>query len=153
MPLNETYNITHYIKKFSFGAPIFGAINPLDNVTQVDEHMSSCFKYYIKVVPTAYMSLRGASVESNQFSVTESVLLPNKTDERGSIAGFPGIYFIYDIFPIKLVYVEKRTSVFVFFTSIFAVIGGLFTFSGLLDRFIHHSLNSMAKKVELGKQN
>jgi endoplasmic reticulum-Golgi intermediate compartment protein 3 len=48
-------------------------------------------------------------------------------------------------------YTEERTSFLHFLTSVCAIVGGVFTVSGIIDAFIYHSGKAMKKKVDLGK--
>ena len=51
-----------------------------------------------QVVPTSYKYLRGSLLQTNQFSVTEHFrpIVP------GTGASLPGIFFFYDLSPIKV---------------------------------------------------
>ena len=46
---------------------------------------------------------------------------------------------------------EKRTSFLHFVTSVCAIVGGVFTVSGIVDAFIYHGQQAIRKKVDLGK--
>lgn len=41
----------------------------------------------------------------------------------------PGIHFFYDFYPVMVEYTHKKPSFLQFLTSVFAVIGGIFTIS------------------------
>ena len=45
----------------------------------------------------------------------------------------PGVFFIYDISPIKVKFTEKQQSFTYFLTSLCAIVGGVFTVAGMLD--------------------
>jgi hypothetical protein len=49
-------------------------------------------------------------------------------------------------------FVEERKSFTHFLTGVCAIIGGVFTVAGIIDALVYHSLKSLKKKVELGKQ-
>jgi hypothetical protein len=49
-------------------------------------------------------------------------------------------------------YREERTSFLHFLTSVCAIVGGVFTVSGILDAFVYHGAQAVRKKVDLGKQ-
>ena len=70
----KQFNMSHTIKKLSFGAEYPGIVNPLDGHSQVDTTPSESggvmFQYFVKVVPTMYQSLDGSTMGTNQFSVT-----------------------------------------------------------------------------------
>ncbi|RZR97126.1 hypothetical protein BHM03_00026248, partial [Ensete ventricosum] len=67
------------------------------------------------------------------FSVTEHF----KSDDTGRLQSVPGVFFFYDLSPIKL-RVSFRLS-------------GIFTVSGILDSFIYHGQRAIKKKMEIGK--
>jgi len=58
---------------------------------------------------------------------------------------------MYDLSPIMVKFAEHRKSFPHFLTNVCAIIGGVFTVAGIIDSFIYHSLRSIEKKVEIGK--
>ena len=48
---------------------------------------------------------------------------------------------------------QERSSLSHFRTSVCAIVGGVFTVSGLIDSFIFHGARAIKKKMELGKLN
>lgn len=140
------YNITHKINKLSFGEEFPGVVNPLDGAQWTQHTSSGVYQYFIKVVPTIYIDIRGHKIHSNQFSVTEHF-----RDEHSYPKSAPGVYFIYDFSPIKVIYTEGKTTFLHFLTNICAIIGGVFTVAGIIDSFIYHGQRALKKKMELGK--
>ena len=63
----------------------------------------------------------------------------------------PSAVFSYDISPMQVVVKEERMSFASFLTQICAIIGGVFTVTGLIDGFIFHGGNTLRKKMEIGK--
>jgi hypothetical protein len=148
-------DLQHKINSLSFGIPFPGAVNPLDNVTKVaDTTDGAMFQYFLKVVPTVYENIGGERISTNQFSVTEHYrsLPPVDHNRPGHEHSLPGVYFIYDISPIMVRYEERRKSFTHFLTGVCAIVGGVFTVAGIVDSLVYHSLRSLQKKVELGKQ-
>lgn len=41
----------------------------------------------------------------------------------------PGIHFFYDFYPVMVEYTHRKTGFLQFLTSVFAVVGGIFTIS------------------------
>ena len=113
--------------------------------TQEAQH--GVYQYFLKVVPTIYKGFRGHTIDSNQFSATEHF----KSSEMGLFQSPPGVYFFYDLSPIKVTFTEQHVSFFHFLTSVCAIIGGVFTVAGIVDAFIYHGQKAIKKKVELGK--
>ncbi|CAM6024860.1 unnamed protein product [Sphagnum balticum] len=142
----ESFNVSHKINELSFGAHFPGVVNPLDGVVNIQKSAHGMYQYFIKVVPTLYTDIRGHKIATNQFSVTEHFI------KGGSGSRYvPGLFFIYDLSPIKVKFVEERVSFLHFLTNVCAIVGGIFTVSGIIDSFIYHGHRAIKKKVELGK--
>ncbi|CAL5434387.1 unnamed protein product [Camellia sinensis] len=80
---------------------------------------------FFLVVPTIYTNVRGRTIQSNQFSVTEHF----KGSEIGRFQSPHGVYFFYDLSPIK----------------------SIFTVAGIVDSFVYHGRKALKKKMEIGK--
>ncbi|KAL3617267.1 hypothetical protein CASFOL_038812 [Castilleja foliolosa] len=143
----ESYNISHTINKLSFGDSIPGITNPLDGVQWAQGTPNGVYQYFIKVVPTVHTNIRGYTIESNQFSVTEHY----KSSEEDHFRSLPGVFFFYDLSPIKVTFTEEHTSFLHFLTHICAIVGGIFTVAGIVDSFIFHGQKAIKKKMDLGK--
>nr|APR63575.1 hypothetical protein [Populus tomentosa] len=143
----ESYNISHRINRLAFGDYFPGVVNPLDGIQLMHETPNGVQQFFIKVVPTIYTDIRGRTVHSNQYSVTEHF----KKSELMRLDSLPGVYFIYDFSPIKVTFKEEHTSFLHFMTSICAIIGGIFTIAGIVDSFIYHGRRAIKKKMEIGK--
>ncbi|XP_008804334.2 endoplasmic reticulum-Golgi intermediate compartment protein 3-like isoform X1 [Phoenix dactylifera] len=142
----ESYDISHKINKLSFGKEFPGVINPLDGAQWTRQASSGMYQYFIKVVPTIYTDIRGRKIHSNQFSVTEHFKDGNVYPKPP-----PGVFFFYDFSPIKVIFTEENKSLLHFLTNLCAIVGGVFTVSGIIDAFIYHGQRAIKKKMELGK--
>ncbi|KAJ4874263.1 Endoplasmic reticulum vesicle transporter protein [Raphanus sativus] len=105
------------------------------------------YQYFIKVVPTEYTDVKGHVIQSNQFSVTEHF---EKT-EAGRTQSLPGVFFFYDLSPIKVIFTEQHVEFLHFLTNVCAIVGGIFTVSGIIDSFVYHGQRAIKKKMEIGK--
>ncbi|XP_052192544.1 uncharacterized protein LOC127801428 [Diospyros lotus] len=143
----DIYNISHKINKLAFGHYFPGVVNPLDGVQWVQETPNGIYQYFIKVVPTIYTDIRGRTIQSNQFSVTEHY----KSFELGRLQSPAGVYFFYDLSPIKVTVTEGHAPFLHFVTYLCAIIGGIFTVAGIVDSFIYHGKRAVKKKIEIGK--
>ncbi|KAG9157686.1 hypothetical protein Leryth_014192 [Lithospermum erythrorhizon] len=103
------------------------------------------YQYFVKVVPTIYTDIRGRIINSNQFSVTEHY----KSVEEGQT--LPGVFFFYDLSPIKVTFKEEHVSFLHFVTNVCAIVGGIFTVAGIVDSFVYHGHKALKKKREIGK--
>eukprot|EP00850_Spirogloea_muscicola_P009287 SM000052S17679 [mRNA] locus=s52:18386:21667:- [translate_table: standard] len=137
--------LTHKVNSLSFGAHFPGILNPLDNAEWIQVRDIGMYQYFIKVVPTIYTDLRGHAIPTNQawehfrpsaFSMGQAI---------------PGVFFFYDLSPIKVKFMETRTSFLHFVTNVCAIVGGVFTVSGIIDAFVYHGHKAIKKKMEIGK--
>ncbi|MQL91473.1 hypothetical protein Taro_024083 [Colocasia esculenta] len=143
----ESFNISHKINRLAFGEYFPGVVNPLDSVQWVQHTQHGMYQYFIKVVPTVYTDITGRTIQSNQFSVTEHF----RSDNIGHQHSLPGVFFFYDLSPIKVTFTEGHVSFLHFLTNVCAIVGGVFTVSGILDSFVYHSQRAIKKKMEIGK--
>ncbi len=167
------FNMSHTVNKLSFGADFPGQVNPLDGAAAVQSGGHLMYQYFIKVVPTLYKDIRGKLLRTAQFSVTE---FPKPVDILSGRT-LPGVFCFYDINPIQarpargrdpreahltrtpcraraaqVRFAETKSSFTHFLTSVCAIVGGVFTVSGLIDSFLYHGGRALRKKMELGKQ-
>jgi len=121
---------------------------PLDGTSGLDEQGATMFQYYLKIVPTTYARADGGTFASNQFSVTRHQKATGILSGEG---GMPGVFFSYELAPFMVKYSEKEKSLGHFLTGLCAIIGGVFTVAGILDKLVYSSARIIQKKVELGK--
>ncbi|XP_024971782.1 endoplasmic reticulum-Golgi intermediate compartment protein 3-like [Cynara cardunculus var. scolymus] len=145
----ESFNVSHRINRLAYGDYFPGVVNPLDGVRWTQQTPSGMYQYFLKVVPTVYTDVSEHRIQSNQFSVTEHF----KGAEVGRLQTLPGVFFFYELSPIKVTFREEHVSFFHFLTNVCAIVGGVFTVSGILDSFIYHGQKAIRKKMEIGKLN
>lgn len=138
----EHFNTTHIIHSLGFGDYYPGIQNPLDATVKVVEGGSALYQYFIKVVPTIYQFTDGKQIISNQYSVTQHSR-PKNIQHPNVV---PGVFFIYDLSPIMVHIREEKRSFSHFLVGICAIIGGVFTVSGLLDSMLFNLSSGIAKK-------
>ncbi|KAL4431733.1 hypothetical protein ABPG77_002949 [Micractinium sp. CCAP 211/92] len=149
----QTFDFSHTIHKLAFGQEFPGMKNPLDGV-HVEQHLaqpdnSGLYQYFLKVVPTSYADLHNHTIYTNQFSVTEHFRETASPTAGGG--QLPGVFLFYDLSPIKVRFQESRLSFLSFLTSLCAIIGGVFTVSGIIDATVYHGQQAIKKKLDLGK--
>ena len=129
----DQFNITHTVNSLSFGDHFPGIKSPLDGEYRKLGDTHGMYQYYVKIVPTKYSYINGQEVRSNQYSVTEHMrhLAP------GSGRGIPGVYFYYQVSPLHATFEERRPSIFRFFTSACAIVGGSYAVMGIADTLLH----------------
>ncbi|KAG8493951.1 hypothetical protein CXB51_011279 [Gossypium anomalum] len=146
----DRFNLSHTINRLAFGDYFPGVVNPLDGVQWMQKQPIGMYQYFIKVVPTMYTDENGHTIQTNQFSVTEHF----KGAERGLLDNLSGVFFIYDLSPIKVTFAaEGHVSFLHFLTNVCAIVGGVFAVSGIIDSCIYHGQKAMKKKMEIGKFN
>ncbi|KAM7478958.1 hypothetical protein LguiA_027171 [Lonicera macranthoides] len=144
----DNYNISHKINRLAFGDYYPGIVNPLDRVQWIQETGHGSYQYFIKVVPTIYTDISGHTIQSNQFSATEHF----KSSQMGRSQSLPGVFFFYDLSPIKVTFKEEHVPFLHFMTNICAIVGGVFTVAGIVDSFVYHGQKALKKKkLEIGK--
>lgn len=84
----------------------------------------------------AYASLLSLSAPlpapPRQFSVTEHFRSVSSREGQG----LPGVFFFYELSPIMVKFTETRKSLPHFLTQLCAILGGVFTVAGMLDRLV-----------------
>jgi len=91
--------------------------------TNLDNHRMH--QYYLQVVPSHFKS-KNKLIHTNQFAVTEHLRHVNP----GSNRGLPGFYFFYEVSALQVEQEKIVRGWTHFFTSVCAVVGGIFTFMG-----------------------
>ena len=100
-----------------------------------------------QVVPTVYADASNRTT-SNQYSVTEHFRESAPVAGPVSARTLPGVFFFYDLSPIKVLITQQRPSFWRYVTNLCAIIGGVFAVSGLLDNAAY----GIARKMQMGKQ-
>ena len=138
--VDTSFNASHTIHGFAFGAPFPGQVNPLNDFTPP---AAGQWQYHVKVVPTTYEPLYGRSVDSAQYSATDFSL----NSEPGSgLLVMPGVFWRYDFSPILVRVVATRHSFAQFLVSLCGLVGGLYALSGLVDGGINRTLEMRKEK-------
>ncbi|CAD7931190.1 unnamed protein product [Amoebophrya sp. A25] len=103
---------------------------------------ATIFEYYCNVVPTTYERESGELRHVYQFTANGNTLQNTHA---------PGLYVRYGISPVTVKFVEDRVPFFTFFVQTLAIVGGLFTVAGLLESALHRGIQTVQRKLELGK--
>ncbi|KAL3424844.1 COPII-coated vesicle membrane protein [Phlyctema vagabunda] len=92
------------------------------------------------------------SIETHQYSVTSHGRSLNGGDDSAqghkeilhARGGIPGVFFSYDISPMKVINREERTKSFAgFLTGLCAIIGGTLTVAAAVDRGVYEGANRL----------
>eukprot|EP00941_MAST-03F_sp_MAST-3F-sp1_P000071 g71.t1 len=155
----QHYNSSHVINHISFGPNFSEQSNPLNGLRRIIDPRDSStgvYQYYLKVVPTLFTEsnlFKTTSISSCQYSFTEKFIpigeasnegLPedphhsrrNAHKHESVVAGLPGVFFIYDMSPF-IIHRNREAKPFRdYLARLCAIVGGLFTVSGIIDRMI-----------------
>uniref|UniRef100_A0A7S0B3M3 Endoplasmic reticulum vesicle transporter C-terminal domain-containing protein n=1 Tax=Minutocellus polymorphus TaxID=265543 RepID=A0A7S0B3M3_9STRA len=116
-----------------FGPDFPGASHQLDGQDRPISDAYAMHQYYLQVVPTEYKHLDDTTIRSNQYSVTEHT----RHVAPGSNRGLPGVFFFYEVSALHVQLEEYREGWIRFLTSVCAIVGGVFTVGGMLDRYVY----------------
>lgn len=125
---NGAANFSHRINDFSFGDNTHLVHNALNYELKVDRNLKMTYQYFVTVVATEV-----AGKKTFQYSVTE-----RETEikhEEGS-HGQPGIFFKYDISPIKVKVSLDRIPWRDLIISLIGLVGGIFATSAMINSLI-----------------
>ncbi|XP_075257862.1 endoplasmic reticulum-Golgi intermediate compartment protein 3-like [Convolutriloba macropyga] len=145
---NREFNSTHVIHSLSFGEVYPDMKNPLDGTSVVCSQINQMHTYYVKLVPTSYLSLNGSNLHTHQYSVTKH---SSKIDFKALSNGLPGVFFQYEFSPIMVRLRETPRSIGHLLTALCSIVGGVFTVASLVDSFIFQTSRVVSKKLEIGK--
>ena len=136
---------SHRIHHLSFGPTDAGHMrkNPLDGVEKDAPESTYNYIYFLKCVATSVYKLHSKEpIESMTYSVTAHERStnggvdkkdPTHVNARG---GIPGVFFAYDISPLKLIEREERGRFAAFMTAAMSSIGGIIAIAAFFDRAI-----------------
>ena len=148
-------NIQHRINQISFGQfnrkeiwsnfgkEISKLSASLTNIKRKNDYNSKIYQYYLKIVPTKFLTYSGKEINNYQYTYSSFA--------EYTLNEMPSIYFRYDISPITVEYKQYKETFLNFFINICAIIGGVFTITGIIDAIIHKSVMILLRKAEMNK--
>ncbi|KAK4538563.1 hypothetical protein CDCA_CDCA18G4588 [Cyanidium caldarium] len=151
----RTYNFSHRIHQLRFGPSFPGQKNALEGThnvfvsTAAESRLGTMAQYFCKLVPVTYRhrGQRAWTVESYEYSATDLTAVPDheRVHMTHASGALPGIFVFYDLQPIHVEYVESREyGLLHFVVQLCAIVGGVFTVSGLLDRVLFGAGRALA---------
>ncbi|KAJ2746340.1 ER-derived vesicles protein erv46 [Coemansia sp. BCRC 34301] len=148
------FDFSHTIHHLSFGDGFSAQANPLDGVTKTAHSTQAQFQYFTKIVGSEVRYLNGTVLKSNQYSATEFVkgdALASDLAKGVATRRTPGLFVMFDISPMRVIYTENKPSLGSFLTSVCAIVGGVFTVARLVDGFVFRTERALQRKQESGK--
>mmetsp|Transcript_41633 Transcript_41633/g.109906 ORF Transcript_41633/g.109906 Transcript_41633/m.109906 type:complete len:403 (-) Transcript_41633:47-1255(-) len=129
-------DFSHEVQGLSFGPPFPGLVDVLAGRKKanyraggVDHH-----QYDIHVIPTQYVEDGGTDISSHQYSVTEYTRRVNTQYADTTAAG---LWMSYTFTPFEVRVTRSRKSLWHFLTECCAILGGIFAFTGILDKLAY----------------
>jgi len=125
-----------------------GAHYPLDARERTVETGTGTHQYFLKLVPTVFSPLQGGlAIKTYQFSVTEHLRLiePASAALEAAQGVLPGVFFNYELSPLRARIEVRRRSVWHLLTRVCAVIGGVFVVMGVADALLFRAVEEMNK--------
>lgn len=121
--------------------------DPLEGEVRTTSKSNYMYQYFIKVVSTELKLVNGETSRSHQYAVTSSEADLDKLGQGGiaqaqmgaGFPGIPGVFFLYEISPLKAVHEETRGSFLAFVANTCALAGGILTIAGLTDRLYNRA--------------
>ncbi|KAL0226564.1 hypothetical protein P9112_013888 [Eukaryota sp. TZLM1-RC] len=154
-PESVHYNTSHIVHYLNFGnskglGDLERVLPPQALYDYVNSHLkisSFMSKYLLKLVKTNVNSYKIGNSNTYIYSVARSDI---KVDGINPNA-FPGVYFSVDFTGIQVEVLEKRKSFLAFLVQVCSIVGGIFAFAQILDRFVYSSVRIVQQKQNLGK--
>lgn len=150
------FNFSHEVRHLSFGEGYPGKVDPLDGTKRTLKlpAETGVYQYFFRIVPTTYTYLNPfkKDISTNQYSVVDHFKPVDAASIQGGSSDLPGVFFFYDLSPIKVDIAECRTSVWKFLAEVCASVGGVFAVSGIVDKVVYKGSLAIKKKIQLGVQ-
>ncbi|KAI0763353.1 endoplasmic reticulum vesicle transporter-domain-containing protein [Trametes elegans] len=134
---HKLMNLSHVITEFSFGPYFPDITQPLDNSLEITQDPFVAYQYFLHVVPTTYIAPRSAPLNTHQYSVT------HYTRVLDHHRGTPGIFFKFDLEPMKLTIHQRTTTLVQLFIRCVGVIGGVFVCMGYAVKITGHAVDAV----------
>jgi len=150
-------NMTHTVHHLSFGnrlglddfmllpEEVALAWNPLHGMSFTARAENVTIEHYLKVVHTSFERTPDPRTHINTYQHTVN------SHQYEDHAAYPALVFSYDLSPIEVVVKRERESFAAFLTQICAIVGGVFTVTGLVDSIVYHGDRLVRRKMEIGK--
>ncbi|KAH9902360.1 DUF1692-domain-containing protein [Cubamyces lactineus] len=134
---HKMMNLSHVITEFSFGPYFPDITQPLDNSFELTHDPFVAYQYFLHVVPTTYIAPRSKPLHTHQYSVT------HYTRALDHHRGTPGIFFKFDLEPMKLTIHQRTTTLVQLIIRCVGVIGGVFVCMGYAVKITGHAVDAV----------
>jgi len=147
-------NLSHSVGKMTFGRPlsasmlrllptdVIAAYDALAGTVHVASGSNTSLEHYLKVVHTSHLFGR-RQIDTYQYTASSNYY------QDGT--ALPSAVFSYDMSPMQVLVRRERQSFSAFLTQLCAILGGVFTVTGLIDAVLYHSSATLKRKMQVGK--
>ncbi|KAI7907221.1 endoplasmic reticulum vesicle transporter-domain-containing protein [Cokeromyces recurvatus] len=147
-------NFMHEIHHLQFGSHEYNLhkqkrtksstlVHPLDNTKWGNMQAAMMYQYFIKIVPTEFDFLNGKQTRTFQYSVSKQDQLVTNG------GGLPGVFFMLDHSPMRIIYSEWRPTLGSFLTSLCAIVGGVFSVASIIDSALYRAERISKQRKQL----
>jgi hypothetical protein len=102
-------------------------------------HHGVAIMYYLQIVPNKSTSIQGEDYYSSQFTYSQQSIAVN---------GASSIFFNFNLSPVMIHYQEIRKSRLSFIIKLCAILGGVFTVTGIIESLLNESITRLSKKKD-----
>ena len=150
-------NVSHQVNSLSIGSPytarlmsqmtdipeeVTSKATPMNGNVYTTQKLHESYHHYLKVVSTGVPGLDSQKayqiIPSSQLAYYRNDMVPEAK-------------FVYDLSPISVSYRKKSRKWYEYVTSLFAIIGGVFTMVGLIESTIHVTVQKAKRRTSQHK--
>lgn len=141
-------NVSHMVNSLSIGQPgverrishnipgdVKAKLSPMNGNVYTTHNLHESFHHYLKVITTL-------SPDANLYQILPSSQLALYRSDM-----VPEAKFVYDLSPISVNYRTESRRWYEYLTSLFAIIGGVFTLVGMIESTIHSAVSKRKKTI------
>lgn len=145
-------NVSHQVNSLSIGSPytarvvsemkdlpqqVHSKMTPMNGNVYTTHNLHESYHHYLKVVSTGIPNLD----HSKAYQIIPSSQLAYYRNDM-----VPEAKFVYDLSPISVTYRSSSRRWYEYVTSLFAIIGGVFTMVGLIESTIHATVSKAKRR-------
>mmetsp|Transcript_624 Transcript_624/g.1349 ORF Transcript_624/g.1349 Transcript_624/m.1349 type:complete len:535 (-) Transcript_624:155-1759(-) len=145
-------NVSHQVNQLSIGSPytarmvsemtdlpqqISSKMTPMNGNVYTTHNLHESYHHYLKVVSTGVPKLE----KNKAYQIIPSSQLAYYRNDM-----VPEAKFVYDLSPIAVTYRPTSRRWYEYITSLFAIIGGVFTIVGLIESTIHATVTKARRR-------
>lgn len=154
--LGGNIDVQHTIHELYFGELSMsgdhgyeGEVHPLNGQSMRQEGHYH-YEYHLDIVPTIFAQKKSAKAFKGTDSDRAYQMAVAQHHQEAPPGHMPAVFFRYNLSPITVKYSRERVSFLHFLTYVCAIVGGVYSVAGVLNRVVHKAVLTLQKNV-LGK--